>query len=136
MTFFLLVETNFHVSYLVTEWMKYFAAYPEFKGVAVREDAQLAKKRTLRESLHQEFQGQHSLSKTALQQFKDAYPSLSQTELAMIRLFGVPEHSVTFAQGTNCLGPDLNSHVAWQWLSEVSQDAAPVLFIFLDQLLQ
>jgi phosphoribosylglycinamide formyltransferase-1 len=136
MTFFLLIETNFHISYLVTEWMKYFAACPEFMGIAVREDAQLAKGRALRESLHQEFQGQHNLSNAALQRFKDAYPSLSQTDLAMIRLFGVPEHSATFAQGTKFLGPDLNSHETWQWLSEVSQDTVPVLFIFLDQLLQ
>src|SRR5690348_12911252 len=104
--------------------MKYFADCPECMSIAVREDAQLARRQALRESLHQEFQGQYDLSDTALQRFKEAYPDLSQTELAMIRLFGVPEHCATFAQGTKFLGADLNSHGAWQWLFRISSEAS------------
>lgn len=133
--FFLLTETNFHASYLVTEWMNQFAGIPEFMGIAVRAHAEPQGVRALRESLHQQFQGQHELPEIILQKFREVYPGLNKSDQAMIKLFGVPAHAVTASPETNFLGADLNHRNVKQWLSEVSQTAHPFFFIFLDQLL-
>jgi phosphoribosylglycinamide formyltransferase-1 len=61
---------------------------------------------------------------------------LSETEQAMIRLFGVPAHSATSYPSTIFLGFDLNSLLAKQWLAEAcSGSDLPFVFVFLDQLL-
>ena len=130
--FFLLTETNFHASYLVTEWMNHFAGVPEFMGVAVRASAEPQGVKALRESLHQEFQGQHELPEIALQTFREVYPGLSKTDQAMIKLSGVPAHAVTAYPQTIFLGTDLNHQHVRQWLSQVTP---AFFFIFLDQLL-
>ncbi len=135
MKFFLLTETNFHASYLVTEWIQHFAGVPEFMGIAVRANAEPEGVRALREDLHWEFRGQRDLPEIILQKFREVYPGLSRADQAMIKLFGVPAHAVTAYPETFFLGSDLNHPCVRQWLSEMSQEAPPFFFIFLDQLL-
>lgn len=133
--FFLLTETSFHASYLVTEWIEQFGTHSDFKGIAVRAASEAREVLDLREDFHQRFQGQRCLTSESIQQLREVYPGLSETDLAMIKLFGVPAHSVTFYPTTAFLGKNLNGQEAEQWLSTVCQVTAPSFFVFLDQLL-
>lgn len=135
--FFLLTETSFHACYLVTEWMQSFQHTPEFGGIVVREDNISEEIRSQRECFHQTFRGKRHFTDEMLQQMQAIYPHMSQTERAMVELFGIPAHSATFHPQTTFLGHNLNSLQAWQWLVKTCElTDNPFLFIFLDQLLQ
>jgi len=135
-SFFLISETSFHASYLVTKWIEHFGRIAEFKGIAVRENPLPDNVREHRERFHQEFAGQRELAEADWKQLQLLYPTLSDTEKAMIRLFGVSVHSATYHPGTVFLGSNLNSSCAQDWLVEICQASnKPFLFIFLDQLL-
>ena len=136
--FFLITEPSFHASYLVTEWITSFETLSDFGGIALREDPSSKELSTLRDRLHQEFKGCHFLTPTGIEQFRKVYPHFNETDIAMIKLFGVPTYSVSSYPGTVFLSENLNSRYAWEWLSRVVKMSAepPVFFIFLDQLLK
>lgn len=134
-SFFLISETSFHASYLVTRWIEHFSSIAEFRGIAVRENPLPYDMREQREHFHRQFAGQRELAEDNWQQLQRLYPNLSETERAMIRLFGVSAHSATYHSETIFLGSNLNSRVQ-DWLIEICQaPQKPFLFIFLDQLL-
>lgn len=135
-TIFLITEARFHASYLMAEWIKVFDQLPSFGGIALREDLPTQALSSLRSKLHEEFYASHFLSATAIERFREAYPHFNQTDIAMIKLFGVPAYPVSSYPRTTFLGKNLNTHDAWKWLSEVTKTSElPFVFIFLDQLL-
>lgn len=134
--FFLITETSFHASYLVTKWTEYFGTIPEFRGIIVRESPLSDEVRHIRECFHREFEGQRQLTEADLMRLQVLYPTLNEAERAMIRRFGVSAHSATYYPRTMFLGSDLNSLLAEQWLTEICKASnKPFFFIFLDQLL-
>lgn len=135
-TFFLMTEKSFHASYLVTKWVETFEGVSGFQGIIVRENPLPEETRNLRELFHQKHHGQTYLTNESMKLLREIYPDLSETEQAMIRLFGVPAHSVTYYPRTIFLEFNLNSLLAKQWLTEAcSGSDLPFLFVFLDQLL-
>lgn len=135
-SFFLITETSFHASYLITKWIEYFGDIPEFKGIIVRENLLSDDDRCARERFHQEFKGQKQLTEMNLMRLQIMYPNLSETERAMIQLFGIPAHSTTYHPGTIFLGENLNSALAKQRLIDMCGTTnKPFFFLFLDQLL-
>lgn len=136
-SFFLVTEASFHASYLITRWIEAFECVEGFRGIVVREEPMPEEEQRARELFHHQYQGQMHLSNAAMQQLRASYPDLSETEQAMISLFGVSRHSVTHYPGTVCLGFDLNAPQARQWLVEVcAAPDHPFLFVFLDQILE
>jgi phosphoribosylglycinamide formyltransferase-1 len=135
-SFYLLSETSFHASYLVTKWTETFRDAQEFKGVIVREKQPSDDERTLRESFHQEHQGKKHLDHESKQLLQQLYPNLSETDTAMIKLFGISTHSATYHPTTIFIDDNLNSLQAKEWLMNVSAMWSNLyLFIFLDQIL-
>jgi len=132
-----MTETSFHASYLVTKWVETFDGVSGFRGIIVRENPIPEETRNLRELFHQKHHGQTYLTNASMELLREIYPDLSETEQAMIRLFGVPAHSATYYPRTIFLGLNLNSPLAKQWLAEAcSGSDIPFLFVFLDQLLK
>jgi len=133
--FFLICESSFHASYLVTKWMEAFEQVKEFRGIAARAEWFLSGTSKARESFHRRHAGERQLSLTAHAELQRLYSDMSDTERSMIQLFGVPSHSATFHPTTIFLGPDLNSDANHQWLAEVCREGPTYFFIFLDQML-
>lgn len=136
--FMLVVEAQFHVSYLISEWIKLFGEHPGFIGIIVRETSLSDEKIRAREEFHIQHHGTSQISQSLITEAKQVYPELTDTEKAMITAFGIPEHSVTYYPQTYFLGPDLNSSEAEAWVAEKlgSSTSAPFLFVFLDQILK
>lgn len=135
--FFLMTETSFHASYLVTKWAETFDGVAGFRGIIVRENPIPEETRNLRELFHQKHHGQTYLTNASMELLREIYPDLSETEQAMIKSFGVPAHSATYYPKTIFLGLNLNSLLAKQWLAEACLGSdIPFLFVFLDQLLK
>lgn len=135
-SFFLMTETSFHASYLVTKWLETFDEVAGFRGILVRENPLAEEARNARALFHQQHEGQTALTHDSMELLRALYPDLSTTEHAMIRLFGVPAHSATDDPSTIFLGYNLNSPRAKHWLTEACAGPdSPFLFVFLDQLL-
>jgi phosphoribosylglycinamide formyltransferase 1 len=135
-SFFLITETHFHASYLVTKWIEQFSSVEELRGIIVREAPLSDQVRYMRERFHKELAGRRQLTEREWMRLQELYPDLSETERAMIKLFGVSAHSATYHPGTIFLGSDLNTPHAEQWLTQVCRTSdKPFFFIFLDQLL-
>src|SRR5437016_38570 len=92
--FFLMTETNFHMSYLVTRWIEAFDGISEFKGVIICGDTPQERVRQTFATFHQKFCNQTTLTEAQLEQLGEIYPNLSKTERAMIELFGIPRYSI------------------------------------------
>jgi len=135
--FYLLVEARFHSSYLVTSWLKAFQEYAGFKGVLLREEPVEEQTRTVRERLHREYRGQTTLTGATQGLLEEFYPELSETEQTLIRLAGIPEHSISAYPATTFLGTDLNNGYAKRWLAGALMPPRPLfLFIYIDQILE
>ena len=76
------------------------------------------------------------LNTTSVEQLREIYPDLSETEEAMIHLFGIPTHSATAFSETLFPGLNFNSLPTKEWLKGIcSQSTIPFMFIFIDQIL-
>ncbi len=136
LSFFLLSEASFHASYLVTKWIETFSGMQNFQGIVIREKPLSDDEQMLRERFHQEHRGKMQLTTASEQLLKKLYPNLSETDQAMIKLFGVSGHSATYHPETIFLGVNLNSLKAKHWLTDTYRTSnTPFLFIFLDQIL-
>ncbi len=134
---YLLTETAFHATYLVTLWRKTFNKERNFKEILVREEKPSDDVLRKRNDFHRIHQGKKKFTKKEIVLLRELYPNLLKAEEAIIALFGIPEYSCTSSQQTHFLGTNLNNSYVKNWLQKMCQTAKqpPFFFIFIDQIL-
>jgi phosphoribosylglycinamide formyltransferase 1 len=134
-TFVLLTENTFHASYLVDKWFHAFENVPAALNIGIRSEPQSRRIRVQREAFHREQAGRRVLDKLAKQELLDLYPDASETDLAMIPIFGIPRCPAA-RDGAVHLGNDINGPKATGWLNSTTWSRADGhAFVFLDRLL-
>ncbi|MGZ4106283.1 MAG: formyltransferase family protein, partial [Tumebacillaceae bacterium] len=132
--FYLLTESSFHPSYLVSKWFAAFENTPGFKGCLIRDDQRVDAVR--RNEFHQQHQFKKQLSEAEMNELLNLYGELSKTEEAMIRLSGIPPQCAESFEQTLFLGPDINAPRVYDWLqAQAATGKRMMFFIFLDKLL-
>jgi phosphoribosylglycinamide formyltransferase-1 len=132
--FHLVTESAFHTSYLVTAWLEAFRHLDAYRGVLVRDDRSSHEHLEHLRAFHAEHAGRRSLDADALAEVKTLYGELSETELAMIELYGVPKWSYAHTR-TRMIGRRLNTDANHAWLEAACADEKPYVFVFLDRML-
>lgn len=134
---YLLTETTFHASYLVTLWKNNFDNKKQFTKILVREKRKASKVLDNRELFHTTYQHKKKLSEKEKALLQTLYSTISKTEEAMIDLYGISPYSCTSLKQTHFLGENLNSVYVKNWLQRICRESKnpPFFFIFLDQIL-
>ena len=140
--FYLLTNSSFYSSYLVSKWIDTFENVEGFQGIIVKEAPQLQRLLDARKEFHNRYFDLNSslsldnmLMKKCFQQAIDLYSSFDQTEQAMVEKYGVSKYSATGCHKTIFIN-NLNSDEARGWLEDVSQESPPFIFVCASQILK
>ncbi len=135
MSFILLTENTFCASYLVDKWFRVFGDVPTALNIGIRAEPQQARLLVRRDTFHHQQKGRKLLDKAAERELLDLYPNISETDLALIRTFGIPGRPAA-CDSVVYLGRDINGPESFGWLSSITQGRRPVhVFVSLCRLL-
>jgi phosphoribosylglycinamide formyltransferase 1 len=135
MSFILLTENTFCASYLVDKWFRVFGDVPTALNIGIRAEPQQARLLVRRDTFHHQQKGRKLLDKAAERELLDLYPNISETDLALIRAFGIPGRPAA-CDSVVYLGRDINGPESFGWLSSITRGRRPVhVFVSLCRLL-
>jgi len=133
--FYLLIDTTWISCYLASKWIENFDGIPNFQGILVKEDMPSERILQQRESFHTKYVGQKQLTHEMHEMLRGLYPELDETERALTSLFGVPQYSTTQYSKTFFFN-NLNGVHAKNWLTKTCQNASPLFFVSVTQILK
>ncbi|MFS1512728.1 formyltransferase family protein [Chengkuizengella sp. SCS-71B] len=128
--FILMTESSFHPSYLINEWIQTFQDKPGYEGVIIR-----GERNEQQQIFHDSYLGMKHLSDAAKEQLINAYGEISESEMEMIQLYGIPNYNSRNKFVKN-VGLDINDIQIKDWLINLSKIYDEIrIFIFLDTIL-
>jgi len=130
----LFTESTLHTSFLVSLWRDWCGNCGLEPHIYIRDHQPNSEQQSLRQQFHHQHAGSRTLTQDQLELLQGIYPEVTDTEVAMIRLFGLPAMSA-YGDDVHYLGADLNGSSAKEWLIALKQGrTSPFIFTFLDQI--
>lgn len=133
--FYVIVDDIFNNSYLLQKLLEKFSNNSKFLGVLFRSNNQGLLEDKIK--FHQSYKGQKELNNNVIKQLEGLYGSLSNTEKAMIKRYGVSELTSNIYDKAKYVGDNLNAQDLEYWIKNESiKNPNLEIFISIDQILK